>query len=1092
MSSFDQFYGSPRGPVQLPQTPLITFGADDSPKQMEMPYPGVESVVDSRSWYDGMGTALFSGIGGAAYETGSSVATALSTLPLDSDWKKALEDKAAEWRKTAKNEYAPDPVVSTTAAQVVYGASKELTKIGLAVPAAAGASLVGSPAAGALVVGAIYGLNAGIQQSQELQDQGVDARTANAAGFFTALSGTAGVMMPAAMGWSRLSSAVLGAGANVAVGTNERATLRQVLEKADYSQAAEQFDPTDPLAVSIEVLTGGVFGAAAGRVRFGPQEPKSGPTVDAAESAETIDPKVADAARARELIAANRENLPVDTLDPVAVNNGYEAQQIVHDQIQAKKPVRVPADAYNAEKVDAIKRASAERLQKATAEGAVVLQNRDRSTKASIVQMNGIAGNPDYMRLRLSNDFTTGAPVVAYAADIPEAQRGATDVVVAADGRRFPVRYAVVEADDVLTSNNIDGSLNPTYGARDNITAIAGNGRSVGVKEAYARGTADKYRAELEADKMTGIDPSVFKDMRRPMLVRIMRDEDVTADIGDITNRSATAQLSATEQALTDAQRIDLSKLEFGDDGTLSPESVRQFTAMLPEEERARLVDSNGIPTQDAVKRLDNAIFQQVYKNMGLTDLLNTTEKTGIARMVSAFRQMAPRLLQLEGTGELDFRPALSEVLSEIQAARASGGKLSLSELAQQNAIGRTPEAQTFLDFLAKNETEGGGVRGIVDAFTSLAEYARSNADSAAQGPNMFGEVFMPTRLDIMREFARATGVKINEGDFVPVKKLEDVVQKDRVTNSAKAVQQAVREMAVPPIEPAPKMELITVARGPDGVEHRVWGVNGNPDLTVLPEGIDGVKPLPVRLQEGTLSGDHIHKHEEQLKSAGYTSVLNAIWDATQNYDQIWKGTLKDKDTLRLARHVAVENDGRVVRGVLQVEFQEKAGAYRVGSIFLSKDADFMRHGQLLWDRNPTSRGPLSPVRPTSELASTRGLTRPQQPSDETIVGQTITSVNDIKRGLEAAAKAKDDAVIRESINALQFAEDSQNHRLAMAALDANPNMRIQLDDGDGAAAAAEYLQKELQKSDQMSKEADQSVPVAVVCAILNGGLNDK
>ena len=308
MSSFDQFYGSPRGPVQLPQTPLITFGEDDSPKLMEMPYPGVESVIDSRSWYSGMGTALFSGIGGAAYETGSSVATAISTLPFDDDWKKALEDKAAEWRRTARNEFAPDPVTSSTAAQVVYGASKELTKIGIALPAAAFTSAVGSPAAGALVVGSIYGLNAGIQQSQELQDQGVDARTANAAGFFTALSGTAGVMMPAAMGWSRLSSAVIGAGANVAVGMNERATLRQVLEKADYSQAAEQFDPTDPLAVSIEALTGGVFGAAAGRVRFGPQEPKSGPTTEAAE---TIDPAVVDAARARELIAANKENFAI-------------------------------------------------------------------------------------------------------------------------------------------------------------------------------------------------------------------------------------------------------------------------------------------------------------------------------------------------------------------------------------------------------------------------------------------------------------------------------------------------------------------------------------------------------------------------------------------------------------------------------------------------------------------------------------------------------------------------------------------------------------------------------------------------------------
>lgn len=1086
MSSFDQFYGSPRGPVQLPQTPLITFGEDDSPKLMEMPYPGVESVIDSRSWYDGMGTALFSGVGGAAYETGSSVATALSTLPLDDDWKKALEDKAAEWRRTARNEFAPDPVTSSTAAQVVYGASKELTKIGIALPAAAVTSAVGSPAAGALVVGAIYGLNAGIQQSQELQDQGVDARTANAAGFFTALSGTAGVMMPAAMGWSRLSSAVIGAGANVAVGMNERATLRQVLEKADYSQAAEQFDPTDPLAVSIEALTGGVFGAAAGSVRLGPQGPKSGPTVEAAEAA-AIDPAVVDAARARELIAANKENLPVDTLDPVAVNKGYEAQQIVHDQIQAKKPVRVPADAYNAEKVDAIKRASAERLQKATAEGAVVLQNRDRSTKASIVQMNGIAGNPDYMRLRLSNDFTTGAPVVAHAADIPEAQRGAEDVVVAADGRRFPVQYAVVEADDVLTSNNIDGSVNPGYGSPDSITAIAGNGRSVGVKEAYVRGTADKYRAELEADKMTGIDSSVFKDMRRPMLVRIMRDEDVTADIGDITNRSATAQLSATEQALTDAQRIDLSTLEFGDDGTISPESVWQFTALLPEEERARLVDSNGVPTQDAVKRLDNAIFQQVYKNMGLTDLLNTTEKTGIARMVSAFRQMAPRLLQLEGTGELDFREALSDVLSEIQAARASGAKLSLTELAQQAAIGRKPEVQAFLDFLAKNDTDGGGVRGIVDAFTSLAEYARSNADMAAQGPDMFGQVFKPTKLDIMREFSRTTGVKIREGDFVPVSELKHVDEKARVVNSDNAVKQAIREMAEPPIAPAPKMELITVAREPNGVEHRVWGVNGNPDLTVLPEGIDGVKPLPVRLQESSIKSGHMDDHLPDLRRAGYESIEQAIWDVAQNYNQIFEG--KKDGQLVLARPIAMEENGILRRGVLLVEFQEAAGVYRVGTVLSTDHLRYLRNRKLLWDKSPPNR--LHPLE--LQQARTRDLTGPQQPSDENIFGQEIASVNDIKRGIETAAKAQEATVARESISALESAEDSQLKRQAMAALEADPNMRVQLDETkEGTGIAAEYLKNELQKADELSREANQGVPVAVVCALANGGLNDK
>lgn len=126
--------------------------------------------------------------------------------------------------------------------------------------------------------------------------------------------------------------------------------------------------------------------------------------------------------------------------------------------------------------------------------------------------------------------------------------------------------------------------------------------------------------------------------MHSPVLVRIMRDEDVTADIGDVTNQSSSAQLSITEQAQTDAQRIDLSILDFNEDGSISPESVRQFTSLLPAEERSRLIDSNGFPTQDAQRRLDNAIFQAVYQNTGLTDLLFTTEKTGISRMISAFR----------------------------------------------------------------------------------------------------------------------------------------------------------------------------------------------------------------------------------------------------------------------------------------------------------------------------------------------------------------------------------------------------------------------------------------------------------------------
>ena len=56
-------------------------------------------------------------------------------------------------------------------------------------------------------------------------------------------------------------------------------------------------------------------------------------------------------------------------------------------------------------------------------------------------------------------------------------------------------------------------------------------------------------------------------------------------------------------------------------------------------------------------------------------------------------------------------------------------------------------------------------------------------------------------------------------------------------------------------ISEPPKFDLVTVGKDENGKEHRVLGVNGSPDLMVMPEGIEGIKPLPVRLQEETMAG---------------------------------------------------------------------------------------------------------------------------------------------------------------------------------------------------------------------------------------------
>lgn len=157
----------------------------------------------------------------------------------------------------------------------------------------------------------------------------------------------------------------------------------------------------------------------------------------------------------------------------------------------------------------------------------------------------------------------------------------------------------------------------------------------------------------------------------------------------------------------------------------------------------------------------------------------------------------------------------------------------------------------------------------------------------------------------------------------------------------------------------------------------------------VMPEGIKGLKPLPVRLQEETANGTHIKKHEEQLlKGAGYESVEQAIWDIAQNWRWIAKGTRDG--CVRLLRPLFTQREGVVRQGVLMVELQEVANAYRVGSVFVS-DAP-IKQKDILFDRQHYDRGPLSTNQSPTGLASTPASLKTDVPSVESI-GQIVGNV---------------------------------------------------------------------------------------------------
>ena len=614
-----------------------------------------------------------------------------------------MDASAKELRRIAEEEYTPNPEATGVAGQIIHGVGTELTKAVLVAPIAAA-----SPQAAALAYGAMHG----VETTQRYKDKGVDENTANWLGVSAFGTGTLGFLIPAAAGPTRLASAVYGAITNPAANVSEDLTARMILRKQNYEALAATINPFDPLNLAVAAFVGGGFGTIGFHKK-------------ATAAAKKTEEKPKEAAQEK-------------------------PQTLADSVVEGAKTVKKAA--AEVPDVSQVQEASTLRM----AENGVVLQNRNRGTASSIVQMQQIAGNPIYNMVSVSREFSSGAPVIAFPNNISEGQWGRTEMVSASDGSQMEMRYAVVEADNLQVSNFADGTRNTDYGVVKQNVTIAGNGRVAGISAAYERGTAEKYKADLikDADNV-GIKPSVIEGMKEPVLVRVMSDRDAgRPDIAMLSNQSGTKALDATEQAENDAAAIDVSKLTFDENGNITDETVKQFAALVPD--NSSLVDRNGIPNTLARPRLERAIFQRAYGNANLTSLLTDTESEG-GRAVSIFLKLAPKMMQLEGAGDLDFRDALVAALNEVYVARASDSFKSLKELAASQSLGRMPETQAFLDYLSG---VGNQVNAPTQVFAQLADWSLANK---LQAEGMFAdESPLPTRADLMMEFQDLTGVPVD------------------------------------------------------------------------------------------------------------------------------------------------------------------------------------------------------------------------------------------------------------------------------------------------------------------------------------------
>jgi hypothetical protein len=418
--------------------------------------------------------------------------------------------------------------------------------------------------------------------------------------------------------------------------------------------------------------------------------------------------------------------------------------------------------------------------------GEFVLQNRDRSSTGSIQQMQNIANAPDYSRAGFSRT-PDGAPIIAFGDYAPE-QLGREDVVTTARGRKIPVQYAVVEADEVITSNDIQGRADNRYGDKSvpGPRAIAGNGRITGLRESFERGTATPYVEEMAADStLHGISPDVIAGMKKPVLVRVMPQEGLTRDIGDELNISSMLELSPVEQAKNDLNRVDFEGLQFNEEGEITNESLSQFIAAQPVEERTKLID-RGLPTKQARQRLENAIFARAYADDDLIAMFAQTEDVEARLVINALAQVAPQMAQLEGAGDLDIRDIVTDAAKIIVSGKRRG--LKLKEISAQVDMTVDPDTKIIVDMFAQNPRSN---KAAIESLRNAAELAYNESIRPEEG--LFGVEPRRERRDIMEQMRRG---------YEPTR-TEDVAEAERPRPAPSDVERKAEPSAatVPPAD---------------------------------------------------------------------------------------------------------------------------------------------------------------------------------------------------------------------------------------------------------------------------------------------------
>lgn len=395
----------------------------------------------------------------------------------------------------------------------------------------------------------------------------------------------------------------------------------------------------------------------------------------------------------------------------------------------------------------------------------------------------------------------------ALTKDWPKAVGGGQTSFTTEAGARVDARYALVNADDLVTSHDSGLRPNPAYPqelqprereraasemqvsgivqrldpARLGLSADAANGapiigadglvesgnaRSIALKRVYRvpGEKADAYKTWLrENAAQFGLDPEAVDTFDKPVLVRVRQTPVDRAEFARQANASTVATMSPSEQARSDANRIDtmedLQPDEQGDfSGPASMPFVRRFMAKLPATEQAGMIDASGRLSTAGYARVRNAVLARAYGNSPVLARLTESLDDNLRNVSKALLMAAPRVAQMReaidagARHDADLTPDILAAVEELSRIKEDGRSVA-DALAQAGLLGDqfNPETREILQFLADNIRRP---RRIADFIGAALE-----ALDAAGDPNhgsMFDDAAAPRRADLIEAARKA------------------------------------------------------------------------------------------------------------------------------------------------------------------------------------------------------------------------------------------------------------------------------------------------------------------------------------------------